>query len=198
MKSIKTLIAAMLLTLGATSAMAQATYTDKEGQKYEFKKHLFLDLQGGAQYTLGEAKFKNLISPNVQLGLGYQFNPWFAIRLQANAWQSKGGWNGYEATTNGTPYTNDYKYKYVAPGLDFMFNLSNLFCGWNPNRVFNVSAFLGGGANSAFDNGQVNDIAKTVSNKSAYLLEYLWDRSEEHTLNSSHQIISYAVFCLKK
>src|SRR5438552_14783035 len=24
------------------------------------------------------------------------------------------------------------------------------------------------------------------------------ERSEEHTLNSSHQIISYAVFCLKK
>src|SRR5947208_10162921 len=24
------------------------------------------------------------------------------------------------------------------------------------------------------------------------------NRSEEHTLNSSHQIISYAVFCLKK
>src|SRR5258708_39704218 len=24
------------------------------------------------------------------------------------------------------------------------------------------------------------------------------DRSEEHSLNSSHQIISYAVFCLKK
>src|SRR4029079_19828486 len=25
-----------------------------------------------------------------------------------------------------------------------------------------------------------------------------WTRSEEHTLNSSHYLISYAVFCLKK
>ena len=62
------------LLLGASSAMA-AIYTDKEGNEYTFKKHAFLDLQGGAQYTLGEAKFGDLISPNVQLGLGYQFNP---------------------------------------------------------------------------------------------------------------------------
>ena len=55
--------------------MAQATYTDKDGNEYAFKKHAFLDLQGGAQYTLGEAKFGDLISPNVQLGIGYQFTP---------------------------------------------------------------------------------------------------------------------------
>ena len=82
------------LLLGASSAMA-ATYTDKEGNEYTFKKHAFLDLQGGAQYTLGEAKFGDLISPNVQLGLGYQFNPVFSMRLQVNGWQSKGGWNGF-------------------------------------------------------------------------------------------------------
>lgn len=151
--------------------MAQATYTDASGTKYEFKKHGFLDLQGGAQYTLGEAKFDKLISPNVQLGLGYQFSPVFAARLQANAWQSKGGWNGY----GNPPITKDYKYKYVAPGLDFMFNLSNLFAGWNPNRVFNVIAFVGGGANIGFDNGEVNEIARNLQNTNSYLLEYLWD-----------------------
>ena len=83
--------------------MAQATYTDKDGNEYAFKKHAFLDLQGGAQYTLGEAKFGDLISPNVQLGIGYQFSPVFGMRLQANGWQSKGGWNGYKATKDGTP-----------------------------------------------------------------------------------------------
>ena len=155
--------------------MAQATYTDKDGNEYQFKKHAFLDLQGGAQYTLGEAKFGDLISPNVQLGLGYQFSPVFGMRLQANGWQSKGGWNGYKATKDGTPFTADYKFKYVAPGLDFMFNLSNLFCGWNPNRVLNVTAFAGAGANIAWDNDEVNELAATMKNTSAYNLEYLWD-----------------------
>ena len=158
--------------------MAQATYTDKDGNEYAFKKHAFLDLQGGAQYTLGEAKFGDLISPNVQLGIGYQFTPVFGMRLQANGWQSKGGWNGYKATKDGTPFTADYKFKYVAPGVDFMFNLSNLFCGWNPNRVLNVTAFAGAGANIAWDNDEVNELAATMKNTSAYNLEYLWDGSK--------------------
>ena len=174
MKAFKTLFTVALASL-STAAMAQATYTDKDGNEYTFKKHAFLDLQGGAQYTLGEAKFGDLISPNVQLGIGYQFSPVFGMRLQANGWQSKGGWNGYKATKDGTPYTADYKFKYVAPGLDFMFNLSNLFCGWNPNRVFNATAFIGGGANFAWGNDEVNEIAANIKDQRSYLLEYLWD-----------------------
>ena len=172
MKLFRTLFCAALLGM-STAAMAQATYEAADGTKYEFKKHAFLDLQGGIQHTLGEAKFKDLFSPNVQLGLGYQFSPVFGARIQANAWQSKGGWNGY-----GNPaITKDYKYKYVAPGIDFMFNLSNLFCGWNPKRVFNVTAFLGGGANVAFDNDEVNNIANDLRKDglAQYELEYLWD-----------------------
>ena len=174
MKSMKTLLAAALMMFSA-SAMAQATYEAADGTKYEFQKHAFLTLQGGAQYTLGEAKFKDLISPNIQLGLGYQFTPVFGARIQANAWQSKGGWNSV-----GNPaLTADYKYKYVAPGIDLMFNLSNLLCGWNPNRVFNLTAFAGGGANFAWGNDEVNDIAKRVQGELGnYQLEYLWDGSK--------------------
>ena len=174
MKPMKLFMASAMLAMG-TAAMAQATYTDKDGNEYQFKKHAFLDLQGGAQYTLGEAKFGDLISPNVQLGLGYQFSPVFGMRLQANGWQSKGGWSGFRTKPGETPYNASYKFKYVAPGVDFMFNLSNLFCGWNPNRVLNVTAFLGGGANIAWDNDEVNELATTMKNQNDYNLEYLWD-----------------------
>ena len=177
MKSLKTLLAAALLVVSA-SAMAQATKELPDGSKLVFKKHAFLTLQGGAQYTLGEAKFGDLISPNAQLGLGYQFSPVFGGRIQANAWQSMGGWNGF--VENGKATTKTYKYKYVAPGIDLMFNLSNLIGGWNPQRFFNVTAFIGGGANIGFSNDEVNDIAKTLSQDelSKYELEYLWDGSK--------------------
>ena len=178
MKTMKTLMAAALIMFGAVTANAQATYEAADGTKYEFQKHAFLNIEAGAQYTLGEAKFSKLLSPNIQLGLGYQFTPVFGARIQANAWQSKGGWNGFRTQVGAEPYTNDFKYKYVAPGLDFMFNLSNLFCGWNPNRVFNLTAFLGGGANIAWGNDEANDIAKNLSNLNAYNLEYLWDGSK--------------------
>jgi outer membrane protein OmpA-like peptidoglycan-associated protein len=177
MKKMKTLMAGMLLIFAA-SANAQATYEAADGTKYEFQKHAFLNIEAGAQYTLGEAKFSKLLSPNIQLGLGYQFTPVFGARIQANAWQSKGGWNGFRTQVGAEPYTNDFKYKYVAPGLDFMFNLSNLFCGWNPNRVFNLTAFVGGGANIAWGNDEANDIAKNLQNLNAYNLEYLWDGSK--------------------
>ena len=83
MKILKTILAVALLSLSATTVSAQEV-------EYQFQPHMYLDLQGGAQYTLGEAKFKDLISPNVQIGLGYQFSPVIGLRLQANAWQSKG------------------------------------------------------------------------------------------------------------
>ena len=170
----KTLLAVMLLSFSAT-AMAQATYEAADGTQYEFQKHAFVNVEAGAQYSLGEAKFSKLISPNLQLGLGYQFSPVFAARIQANAYQSKGGWNGFRTAIGAEPYTNDYKYKYVAPGIDVMFNLSNLLCGWNPNRVFNLTAFVGGGANIAWGNDEANSIANTLKSLDAYNLDYVWD-----------------------
>ena len=173
MKKYKFIIASAMLALG-TSAMAQATYTDKDGNEYQFKKHFYLDIQGGGQYTLGEAKFKDLLSPNFQGAIGYQFSPVFGLRAQINGLWSKGGWAGFRSKVGEKPYNAKYKFKYVAPGVDFMFNLSNLFWGWDPNRVLNVTAFAGGGINWAGGNQEVNDIAATLENLNDYNLEYLW------------------------
>ena len=171
MKKMKTLMAALLLCCSAT-VMAQATYTATDGTVYTFKKHAFIDLQGGLQYTLGEAKFKDLLSPNLQGAIGYQFSPVIGARIQANFWQSKGGWNGY----GNPPYTKDYSFDYVAPGLDLIFDLSNLIAGYNPTRVASVAAFIGGGANIAFHNGQVKGIQQDLGAKADdMLLEYVWD-----------------------
>ena len=179
---VKSLIAAVLLMFSA-SAMAQATYETADGTKYEFQKHFFLNLQGGAQYTLGEAKFDKLISPNVQLGLGYQFSPAFAARIQVNGWQSKAGWDGHRDYIPADPmaqkdnyiYIADYKWKYVAPGLDLMLDLTSLFGGYNPFRTVSVIAFVGGGANIAWGNDEAKDINKTIQRLDGYNMEYLWD-----------------------
>ena len=159
----KPLLVAALLSLGV-AAQAQ------DAKEYTFKKHNYLQLQGGAQYTLGEAKFSDLISPNVQVALGRQFSPVFGARLAVNAWQSKGGYNGYQVSDGANPGNIQYKYKYVAPTIDFMFNLSNLFCGYNPVRTMNVSAFVGGGINIGFSNDEANDIVK-----SGYNMTYIWE-----------------------
>ena len=166
-------MAAALLGFSSAS-IAQNTYTDVDRNVYNFQKHFFVDVQGGAQYTLGEAKFGDLLSPNVQLGIGYQFSPVFGMRLQANGWQSKGGGVAYRKNVGDTPFSADYKFNYVAPGVDFMFNLSNLLCGWNPNRVLNATAFVGGGANVAWGNDEANEIGSNIQKLDNYNLEYLW------------------------
>ena len=90
-----------------------------------------------------------------------------------NGLWSKGGWASFRSKVGEKPYNAKYKFKYMAPGVDFMFNLSNLFCGWNPNRVFNISAFAGGGINWAGGNQEINGIAATLENFNNYNLEYL-------------------------
>ena len=182
MRSLKTYLVAALAFASLSATAQTKKVVDRVDQRTvqeldhqdvttKFKSHAFITLQGGAQYTLGEAKFKDLISPNVQLGIGYQFNPWFAARIQANGWQSKGGWNSYAQH----PFTYTYKWNYVAPGLDLMFDMTNLIGGWNPNRFLSVVLFVGGGANIAWKNDEANAIAANVQQLDDYKLEYLWD-----------------------
>ena len=182
MRSLKTYLVAALAFASLSATAQTKKVVDRVDQRTvqeldhqdvttKFKSHAFITLQGGAQYTLGEAKFKDLISPNVQLGIGYQFNPWFAARIQANGWQSKGGWNSYAQH----PFTYTYKWNYMAPGLDLMFDLTNLIGGWNPDRFLSVVLFVGGGTNIAWKNDEANAIAANVQQFDDYKLEYLWD-----------------------
>jgi outer membrane protein OmpA-like peptidoglycan-associated protein len=144
--NIKKLILSCLLMLGFVSASAQEPEVKTE---YVFNPHWYVQIQPlGAQYTLGEVGFSDLLSYNAQLAVGYQFDKVFGTRLAVNAWQSKGG-SDYEG--KGQFY---WKWKYVAPTIDLTANLSNLFYGFNPNRVFNFSVFAGIGANIAFDNDE--------------------------------------------
>ena len=64
----------------------------KEEGKTIFKPHSYLQLQGGAAHTLGEADFMDLISPAAAVNLGYNFSPVFGMRIGASGWQGKGGW----------------------------------------------------------------------------------------------------------
>ena len=171
--NIKKTFLAALVAMGCMTATAQETTTE-----YVFNPHWYLQVQGGVQETLGEVGFSDLLSPNAQLGIGYQFNKVVGTRLSINAWQSKGG-----SELKGNTYT--WKWNYVAPTIDATFNLSNLFCGYNPERKVNFGVFAGLGANIGFGNDEAQDVSRamvTTFNTSAYTvanddqyLRLLWD-----------------------
>ena len=79
-----------MLIAGALTANAQS----KEKTVYEFQPHWYVGVQGGAQYTLGEVSFGDLISPTAQVLVGYNFSKVVGLRLGVNAWQSKAGLTG--------------------------------------------------------------------------------------------------------
>ncbi len=178
----KKTIMSLLLFLGVLSASAQAE--QKGTTEYVFQPHWYITLQGGGQYTLGEGKFGDLLSPTAQIGVGYNFTKVVGLRLAVNAWQSKGviKLDDNDIAT-GLEYEGKWKWNYVAPSLEFTFNLSNIVCNYNPNRLLNVYALIGGGANIAFKNDEAQDVEKQIA---AYQntnwvfdgkqnMRYLWD-----------------------
>ena len=118
----------------ATTSLAG--FAQDSAEEIKFKPHWSLHIQGGVSHTLGEAEFFDLVSPAVQLGANYQFNPVFGVRLTGNGWEAKGGWvNPQQA----------YKWNQATAALDLNVNLSNAIWGWNPKRLLNVNVFAGGG-----------------------------------------------------
>lgn len=137
----KKMILSCLMLMGALSVSAQE---QKGTTEYVFEPHWYIQLQGGVQYTTGETKFGDLISPNVQAMVGYNFSKALGVRFGLNAWQAKAG---YQEEVTKIAGDCNYKYTYFAPQVDLTFNLSNIIAGFNPNRKVEFGAFVGGGLN---------------------------------------------------
>lgn len=166
----KTLLT-VLVAMGCSAAMAQQTTTETV-----FNPHWYVRGQIGGQYTLGEVKFGDLVSPNVQIAAGYNFTSLWGARIAVNAWQSKGG-----SKINGTQY--DWKYNYVAPMVDATLNLTNLFGGFKANRLVDLTLFAGIGANIGFNNDEAwtangDILAQQFPTYGEDYMQYLWDGSK--------------------
>ncbi|MCL1943302.1 MAG: OmpA family protein [Candidatus Azobacteroides sp.] len=57
-----------------------------------------------------------------------------------------------------------YDVPYISGGLDLLLNLSNAFCGYSPNRVFNFVVFGGIGYAHTFKDGDKGDGRTAVNN----------------------------------
>ena len=137
----------------SSSAIAQ-----ENGEKVEnvFNPHWYIQAQPlGMQYTLGENPFGKLLSYNLQVAGGYNFNKYLGARFAINAYQSKAGWD--IRNINKT-----WKWYYIAPAADVTLNLSNLMFGYNPDRIFTFGAFAGIGVNIFWGNNQASDVKKDI------------------------------------
>ena len=174
----KKFILSGLLFLGVLSAQAQA---QQQGTtEYDFNPHWYVQIQPlGIQHTLGELDFGKLNNYNIQAAVGYNFNKVLGARLSVNGWTSKAGIEIKQADIRNYDYKREWKWRYIAPSLELTANLTNALLGYKPNRFFNLSAFIGVGANIAWHNDEAH---KAYWGLASYLgseeadqnLEYLW------------------------
>ena len=170
---LKNIMMTAVLAMGSLAASAQ----EAPKTEYVFNPHWYVQAQVGAQYTLGEVKFGDLISPNIQIGVGRQFTSLWGARFSIDSWQSKGGINIYSWADGSKTGKEKYSWKFIAPQLDATFNLSNAIAGFNPNRTVSVGLLAGIGANIAFSNDDAVKVAEQValSNTGSENMKYAWD-----------------------
>lgn len=141
-----------LLIVLALASVSVASFAQEPTQKYSVATNSFWSnwfVQVGAQWNafysneehgsgLSTAPWKSFRGkPEVGIAIGKWFTPGIGLRLKAD-----GIW-GKTVVLNEDGKGKSFKYL----NLQFqpILNLSNLICGYNENRVYNISVFAGGG-----------------------------------------------------
>lgn len=152
-------------------------------------------IQGGVQWAafytsaehgqgLSRSPFKDFRSnPQASVAIGKWFTPGLGLRTKL-----AGIWG--KATGLGNSNGNSFRYWNINEHI--LFNLSNMLCGYNPDRVWNFVPFVGGGIarNCHYNTYSMNLSAGIlnqfyVSRKVAINLELGWNRLENDFYSSN-------------
>lgn len=135
----KSLLSLLLLFSAILSVSAQNSTAERRliyPSMPFFVPHWYVKAQGGAAYDIGEAKFSQLVSPALQLSLGYKFNEFIGVR---------GSLSGLWARNRYAYPEAKYSWNFIQPAVEAEFDLTNLFWGFDPERKTSLYAFVGGG-----------------------------------------------------
>lgn len=155
----------MLLALAGTASVASAQQTTIEGyeviqvqDKYQvvtnpFWNNWFFSIGGGAEAMFGDndhvGKFRDRISPTMDVSVGKWFTPGLGLRLQYSGLQARGFAHSETADfVKGGKLANGYykqKFNYMNLHGDVMFNLNALFGGYNSHRIYEIIPYMGAG-----------------------------------------------------
>jgi outer membrane protein OmpA-like peptidoglycan-associated protein len=145
------LVRLALLVVAATTATAQTK------EKYVSEKasdNIFLSLGIGANASMYKENGLQLgkgIAPHITLSLGKWITPTWGVRVQGGLWQDKvnTGWGvGGPISANMYAQPGDKEVYSLSTGrlrIDGMYNLTSAIMGYNPDRIFSLSAFAGPG-----------------------------------------------------
>ena len=167
----KSSIFALGFALLAGSAFAQnaqeVTYVEDPSQGYLFNKfssNWFIQAEGGVAMGFTPADVHRRVgdrfAPAASLYVGKWFSPILGGRIGADFISVKGlaenGNTGNGVLTWENTVDGYYKSKvnFAGPSFDVMLSLTNWWCGYKPNRVYNAYIYAGGGLYWSFAKDQ--------------------------------------------
>ncbi len=169
----------------------EVKYDNATGNKHEvltnnFGSNWFFSLGGGAEVLFGNddtaGSFGKRISPTLNFGVGKWFTPGIGLRLQYSGLQARGfSYTENDFTKSWNKDEGYYKQKFNYMNLhgDVLFNLSSLIAGYNPDRVYEVIPYLGGGFTHTYSKSKRQALALNFGIINRFKVADSWDLNLE-------------------
>lgn len=183
----------IMLAIAGVSLTSMAQETETATEKYSVATNSFWSnwfVQGGVQWTAFYSSLEHGFdtsnnplksfrsNPQASVAIGKWFTPGLGLRTKVSGIWGK---------------ANGDSFKYWNAQEQVLFNLSNMFCGYNPKRVYNCIPFAGAGfaRNMSFDMyamgmsiGLLNEF--NINKRVAINLELGWNRLENDFYSEGH------------
>lgn len=187
----KKLILSMVLAAGISPLSAQTSAdTTEEVVEYSDNKYKvetntfwhnwFISVGAGGQVYFGDhdrqCDFGDRLAPALDIAVGKWFTPGIGVRLMYSGLQQRGATkhpgDKYEDSAHGTGdpvqgggaphWLEKQKFNMGNIHADVLFNFSNLFCGYNPKRVWNCSPYAGLGWAMVWESPSAKEVSANV------------------------------------
>ena len=183
----------IMLAIAGVSLTSMAQETETTTEKYSVATNSFWSnwfVQGGVQWTAFYSSLEHGFdtsnnplksfrsNPQASVAIGKWFTPGLGLRTKVSGIWGK---------------ANGDSFKYWNAQEQVLFNLSNMFCGYNPKRVYNCIPFAGAGfaRNMSSDMyamgmsiGLLNEF--NINKRVAINLELGWNRLENDFYSEGH------------
>lgn len=183
----------IMLAIAGVSLTSMAQETETATEKYSVATNSFWSnwfVQGGVQWTAFYSSLEHGFdtsnnplksfrsNPQASVAIGKWFTPGLGLRTKVSGIWGK---------------ANGDSFKYWNAQEQVLFNLSNIFCGYNPKRVYNCIPFAGAGfaRNMSSDMyamgmsiGLLNEF--NINKRVAINLELGWNRLENDFYSEGH------------
>nr|WP_302962096.1 OmpA family protein [uncultured Prevotella sp.] len=183
----------IMLAIAGVSMTSMAQETETTTEKYSVATNSFWSnwfVQGGVQWTAFYSSLEHGFdtsnnplksfrsNPQASVAIGKWFTPGLGLRTKVSGIWGK---------------ANGDSFKYWNAQEQVLFNLSNMFCGYNPKRVYNCIPFAGAGfaRNMSSDMyamgmsiGLLNEF--NINKRVAINLELGWNRLENDFYSEGH------------